>query len=274
MRPLHPKGLILTDLDGTMLGAREYFDGVGEALEALEMLGFTVVPVTAKSIWEIVHLWLKLLGRPPAAAVAESGGAIYAVRGLLAEPSGVLEDLGLEYVELGPRLEEAESLILEALSGCRGYLRLSRAGPREASIITGLPPGRAALAARRLYLEVIWHPRGECLDRAASRAWDLGLYVHRSRRLLHLGVHRGKGRAVSKLLAEPAFSNPTLIVAAGDSEADEGFMGVADVRVVIPSDSPSRPKLADYMPVPYPAPEGWVEAMKLVVLKAPLALRG
>jgi mannosyl-3-phosphoglycerate phosphatase family protein len=250
--------LLALDLDGTVLGPGEAFSvEARRGLAELTALGALIVPVTAKSVWEVSWVWDRLLGSPgPLVAVAESGGALYAERGLLSAPDGYLGELGLEYVELGERIEGLERELRSLASTCPGFKRLSRASPEEASLITGLPPARARLAARRLYLEVLWHPDPVCMDRAELEALSMGLYVHRSRRLLHVGGHRGKGAALRRLLREPVAGHCRLVVAMGDSDADEDMLLESHAPIVVPSQSPRRPSRAvNAVPLPEPAPQ-------------------
>ena len=263
------------DLDGTLLGPREEFtEEARTSLKKLISLGALVVPVTAKSAWEIVVVWREVLGLPgePLIAVAESGGAIYAPPGALTSPTGYEGELGLEYIELGARLDDVEDAIGYVASACRGFKRLSKADPEEASEITGLPPRRALLAARRRYLEVLWHPERGCMEAAEARALELRLYTHRSTRLLHVGAHGGKRRALEKLLMEPLARDCGLIVAIGDMDADEEMMEAADIAVHVPSNpqrSPRRP--LNRIPSPYPAPQAlpWILKRVLEPLLSP-----
>jgi len=236
-RPL--SAVLLADLDGTLLpyGSPRLPGEAAEALRELEGLGVEVVPVTAKSAAEVWRLWVDALGSPPRFAVVESGGAIYASPGLLSRATGVerVEGFTVEVLELAPRIEEWRGILEEALraSGCTGFKTLTRAPPSVAREITLLAGRPAALAAERRYLEVVYHPRGECLDSAAREAVARGLYAFRSRRLLHLAMHAGKGRAVAELLGEPALRGAGLVAAAGDSPADAEIIEAADEAFLV-----------------------------------------
>lgn len=256
--------LVATDLDGTLLGPGEAFTGEARTfLQKLVSLGALVVPVTAKSVWEIVVVWREVLGLAgePLIAIAESGGAIYAPPGTLRSPTGYESELNLEYVEIGARLGEVEDAIDYVASACQGFRRLSKAGPLEASKITGLPPRRAAIAAKRRYLEVLWHPDQKCMEAAEARALELRLYTHRSTRLLHVGAHGGKRRALERLLIEPWARDCKLLVAIGDMDADEEMLEIADIAVHVPSNPEKRPARPVYrIPSPLPAPHAiaWI----------------
>ncbi len=264
-RPL--AAVMLADVDGTLI---PYYGSLqGEAVEAileLESLGVEIVPVTAKSAAEVWSLWSQAIGRPPRIAVVESGGAIYSQPGLLSRPHGseTLEGDTVEYTELAPEISEWRPLLVEALNatGCRGFMLLAGAPRSVAEEITLLSGRAAELAALRRYLEVVYHERGECLDKAALEAEKRGLYTFRSRRLLHVAMHRGKKRAVEVLLEEPLVRHARLVAAAGDSPADKELLEVADEPFLVAPQGRSwiRGVARRYTPIVEPPPE----AVKLI----------
>ncbi|WP_062661883.1 HAD-IIB family hydrolase [Aeropyrum camini] len=216
-------GVIFTDLDNTLVDPRGEAGEAGDAyLEALE-LGYRIVPVTSKSIYEIIELWDSIgVPRGERLALVESGGAFYGPPGSLSRPTGFNRDVGLEYTELGRPLTSIDAILDSLARTCR-TVRLSRANAWEARLITGLPLGRAVLAARREYLEVIWSGSQECLDAIFSKALQHRelTYVHRAPRTVQIAAHRGKGRAVDAALQEPLLRPCSRrVVTAGDSSHD------------------------------------------------------
>ncbi len=261
-------GLIALDLDGTLLGPGDAVSPRSvEELSSLIDLGFLVVPVTAKTIWEVARLWREdlRLGQP-LIVVAESGGAIYAAPGLLSSPDGLDDVLRMEYMELAPSLDEIGGELDYVASACPGFVRLSRADTSTASKLTGLAPSKAALAVRRRYLEVLWHPDEKCLEKAMERAVEAGLYAHRSRRFLHVGGVKGKGYALKALNKEPIAAACRPVVGVGDSDADEDLLLASELAVHVPSGSPGRPeRRIDRLVSPEEAPEAfWWVSQRIV----------
>ncbi|BAA79870.2 mannosyl-3-phosphoglycerate phosphatase [Aeropyrum pernix K1] len=261
-------GVIFTDLDNTLVGPGGEAGEAGEVyLEALD-LGYRVVPVTSKSIYEIVELW-DSIGVPPGEriALAESGGAIYGPRGSLARPTGFNSEVGLEYTALGKPLASIDAL-LDSLAETCGAVRLSKADATEAQLITGLPRERAALAARREYLEVIWSRSQECLDTILSTALRYRelTYVHRAPRTVQIAAHRGKGMAIDAALQEPLLRPcAKVVVTAGDSSHDIPIIerGMLAFRVDYNRDW-SRLVKPIYMVIPYEAPKAWTMLIETV----------
>lgn len=267
---LQPRRLVFTDIDGSMVS----YDGrVGDSAyyaRLLRLLGFLIIPVTAKTVEEVVALRNRLgLEGDPFIAVVEAGGAVYASPGFLTRPTGYDHVLGLEYIEVGEPLERLEPLLEEiASTPCsRPLYRLTKAPPRIAERMTGLEGFQAELARRRRFIEVYWSPSRSCMERAAQRAVELGLTV-RYGRLLHVGKGYGKAQAVELLLEEPLLHGaPT--VGVGDTQLDEDLLESVGTAVIIPQTDGrllARPRRADYYVAPEPAPEGWVHVARLLAL--------
>lgn len=268
-------GLIATDLDATLVDSNGDPGLASNAVRQALHLGYYVVPVTSKSIFEIAELWDEIgIPEEHRLAIVESGGAIYAPKGVLSRPTGFNREVGLEYRSLGVQLERLEPYIGEIASLCKAK-RLSMSSPREAAFITGLPVRRAMLAARREYLEVLWSPDRECLEKIHLEALKRGLYTVLGGRTVHVALHRGKGYAVMELVSEPALrhcANP--LVAVGDSQHDQPMLEIADIafRVFNPSGGWSHTWTKHYIPLPLEAPHGWIEMavlIKTLVHRAP-----
>ena len=263
---MNPKAVIATDIDGTLLpyGAYADYSRAGRLVEKVEGLGYLVVPVTTKSIWEIISLWEEMGLGLPRAAIAESGGAIYMEPGLLSGVDGSVD--GLEYRELAPRLDEfildVRGLVEEA---CGEALFLAGSDPETSARITLLPPKMARAASRRLYLEVVYHDDRECLARASRRLEARGYYVFLGRRLLHVGKVAGKRGALEHLMREPLLRGLKL-AAIGDTRADAGILEMADEAGVVGSSGRDLGiMLAHYHTTPYPPPEGWIDVVSRII---------
>ncbi|MCE4604343.1 MAG: HAD-IIB family hydrolase [Aeropyrum sp.] len=253
-------GVIFTDLDNTLVDRRARPGGAAiHVVEALS-LGYLVVPVTSKSIYEIVELWDEI-GVPSSLrlAIPESGGALYAPKGTISKPSGYNAEVGLEYLSLGPRLEDLEREISILESMCEAE-RLSKASPRLAAEITGLPLQLASLAARREYLEVFWSPNRSCLEKIHVRALKLGLYTILGSRTAQVAGHKGKGAAALEFLKEPVLAPCSRrVIAVGDSSHDQPLIEIAEYSFRIANEGAPWDKttVTKYRPLPLEAPEGW-----------------
>ena len=262
--------LVLTDLDGSMMSYGGRIGDNAYYARLLWMLGFLVVPVTAKTIEEVLVLRRSLgLDQDPFIAVVEAGGAVYATPGVLTRATGFDEKLGLDYIEVGEPLEKLEPLLEEVASTpCGGKLyRLTQAPPGIAEAMMGLEGFQAELAKKRRYIEVYWSSNRECMEQAARRAEELGLTV-RTGRLLHVGRGYGKARAVRRLVEEPVFYG-VATVGIGDTRLDEDLLEAVDTAVVVPQVGGrllARPRRVDYYVAPEPAPEGWAHVARLLLL--------
>lgn len=264
------RAVVLTDIDGSMIGYDGSRAGVREAVELLNALHIPVIPVTAKTLHEVSYLAVELgFAREGLIAVVEMGGALCATKGLL-QLDDAVEVNGYKCSLLGGFIEDFDHLVEEALRECRA-LRLSKASLEEAEEILNLRGLEALLATRRMFLEVVWSNDRKCLEEASRKLSKLGLKTFLGKRFLHIGLHSGKREAVLRLLK--ALENTTLtkptIVGIGDSDADIEFLELVDKPIIIPQDHMSpdiRLKRADYTIAPHPAPHGWVWAVKHITL--------
>ncbi len=264
--------IILTDIDGSMIGYNGSKDGVRDAVELLNALQIPIIPITAKTLYEVVYLGEELgFTNEGLITVIEMGGAICATR-LLPLFNDLMEIDGFECYIIGGFIDEFEHLIDEAIKGCNG-IRLSKASLEDAERMLGLRGLEALLATKRMFLEVIWSSNRRCLEEASVKLSKSGLNTFLGKRFLHVGLHRGKGSAVLKLLE--ILKNMTMtkpkIIGIGDSEADIEFLELVDQPIVIPQNNLShniRPKRVDYLIAPHPAPKGWIWATRLVAFKS------
>ncbi len=263
--------MVYSDIDWTIMGPGEDLTGVCRAIEKLYINGLELVLVTAKSIYEVVNLAEKIcmpLNR--LIAVVESGGAIYTGRRLLTTITGskTINGVDLEYLQLGQPIPEFWHEVEDLISRlhCR-VSRLTGADAVRASEITLLRQESARYASMREYLEVLWSPDQQCLDRLGGMLAEMGFYIHRSARLLHIGMHKGKGVAVDVFRRRSILGGGASI-GLGDSEADKDYLEHMDHAIVIPTpDMRLRVRLnrVDYLIPPYPAPRGWVYSIDVIL---------
>ncbi|MCE4628303.1 MAG: hypothetical protein F7C34_04045 [Desulfurococcales archaeon] len=269
--------VVFTDIDHTMLGPGASVDDVPLAVETFERTGTPVVPVTAKSIFEIVAtarilgLWRIL----PILAIAESGAAVYAEPGLLPYADGqvLVDSKSLEYVDLseGLPLNVIDRTARAAFrsAGCNPPPRdASEMSAEELSRITGLPLELAGLIGNRVFMKIYYHPDSECKRRAAEILRSLGFHVGVGRNFIHVGKHRGKGAAVDWARHHIPRIRGARSVGFGDSGHDVPMLELVDLPVVIPPPSGEAIRLsrADYIVAPYPAPHGWALVSRFIQL--------
>ncbi len=265
------RAVILTDIDGSMIGYDGCRDGVRETVELLNAHHIPIIPVTAKTAHEILYLGEELgFASGGLIAIVEMGGAICATTHLPL-PEDPIEVKGLQCYPLGDPIAGFEHVVEEALEGCKS-VRLSRASLDDAERILGLKGLEALLATKRLFLEVVWSDDRKCLEEASKKLSKAGLNTFLGRRFLHVGSHRGKGEAVLRLLdvLKSMMVGRPRIVGIGDSEADLEFLELVDEPIVIPQGSTSlnlRLRRSDYMIPPYPAPQGWIWAVRQILLR-------
>ena len=269
--------IVASDIDFTMMGLGNRLHGVPEAVKLLEAAGGIVVPVTAKSIDETVRVagWI---GLDQLVAVVEAGGAVIADTGMLYRWDYRLNIGGrtVEVTELGARIEDIHHVMEEEARalGCRlGYITID--GPRRLAEAVGLDWETAVLASRRRYLEVAW-PLNWCdLEELAWRYRSRGLYAYTSMGFIVAGRHRGKGHAFRWLLENTGLGLWTPSIGLGDSEPDRDFLEEVGTPVLVPRGDRPLPRLfrSDWVPAPYPAPEGWVWAARMIAAGAIKPLR-
>lgn len=263
------KIVVFTDLDSTLLDRETYeWQPAQQALKALRKRGGGLVLVSSKTETEMLPLHRELGFDDP--FIVENGGGIVltdkapsafvdSLQARLGRPvvrsERLIFTLGTRYVELIAALEAIESEI-----GCqlRGFSSMSCA---ELSLLTGLSEQDAANALVREFDEPFLVPEGfagleEVIHEAAER---LGLTAVQGGRFWHLIGHKGKGRAVEKLIESyvKLFSD-VITVGMGDSPNDFPFLEVVDIPVLL--GAPDVPlALAGIRRNPKAGPEGWNE---------------
>lgn len=224
------RALWLTDVDDTLIPISrtrdpELLGALGEFLRSLEERCVLVVPVTFKTQDELEYL-AEQLGYKFQASIVEGG--------CLVRLSEEVWSGGRRIIELCRGLEALEDALVEVEGVCRGgVVRVSRLSPREAAEVLRLPPEEAARAAARRYTEILYSRDAACLEQAAKVIVRRGLKtVRSSRRLLHV-TEATKGEAASLFLSLVRHRLLGPVVASGDSEADGGFLELADMAIVV-----------------------------------------
>ncbi len=277
---MYGRYVVFTDIDHTMMSNRGELGEVPSIVNRLEAAGIPVVLVTAKTIRELLNIREQLGISKWFISIVESGAAIYADPGILPFPEGVKYVGGekLEYIILGKRINlsvlasRVENIIEELGIVCNPPLRnVWNISGEELSRITGLPVDQASLIPSREFMLVYYTSDISCKRKIRDSLLSMGYYVGLGRNFVHIGLHRGKGWAVSWLVSNLFSSKIT--VGLGDSEPDIDFLNLVDVAFVIPHKDGVKIRLhrGDYRIAPYPAPYGWVYSVKeLLILSSGL----
>ncbi len=272
--------MVFTDIDHTLISGREH-GGVPNLISKLELFGINIIFVTAKSIYEIIHLINKRipLRRDALIAIAESGAAVYASPGILpwSDDKITFEDTTLEYVKLyngtplPQRREEIDELVKELshIAGCAEELvNIAELAPEFLASITDLPLDEARLIPMRDHMVIYYGGSRECRAKLASMLARMGFYAGIGRNFLHVGLHKGKGFAVSWASNNIPLLQGRPRIGLGDTEPDRDFLEEVEYPVVIPNPTTGALKLgrADYIVSVYPAPRGWVWVFERIFL--------
>lgn len=246
--------LLFTDLDGTLLDARDFScDAARPTLRRLHEREVPVVLVTSKTLAEVVRLSEELGLDGP--AVVESGGAI-------ARRDGA----GWSVAGRGLMASRIEELVpeIERRSGAR--LRLFSEMPEADAVrLSGLSGGALDVARRRQF--DVPFTTDAPVEKIAEAAESLGLTVQTGGRFHHLCGRCGKADAVREIVAETTrrLERTPLVIALGDSAMDAEFVALADVRIAVPRPDGSVDPVLAAVPLvriaPAPGPEGWSAAV-------------
>jgi mannosyl-3-phosphoglycerate phosphatase len=251
-----PRCVVLTDLDGTLLDARDF--GYADALPAIGRLRaeeIPLIPVTSKTMAEMAPLALALGLSGP--MIVESGGAIAS-----REESGwTLIPLGVSVTEIRTRAKE-----IEARCGARLLLfsEMDEAAAGRSSGLTGEALGRSRL---RQFDEPFLLLEGD-LERVRRAAESAGLVVRQGGRFLHFCGPVTKGDAACRLLW--TYPKRPYVIALGDSPMDADLLPLADVAVIVPgidgkADAALREAVPAALIAPAPGPRGWNDAILAIL---------
>ncbi|MFA6954389.1 MAG: HAD-IIB family hydrolase [Thermoanaerobaculia bacterium] len=244
--------IVFTDLDGTLLDANDFgFAAALPAIRRLQAEGIPIVPVTSKTVAELIPLMERLGLEGP--GIVESGSAIVAFEG----GSWVVTPLGVPVEQIRSRVPA-----IEERSGARLAL-FSAMDDAEASRISGLSGDALGRARQRQFDEPFVLASGD-IARVARAAGAVGLIVRDGARFHHLCGPVTKGDAVCRLLSTRG-ARPG-VIALGDAPMDGDFLALADIAVIVraPNGEASEALLST---VPHavvttaPGPAGWAEAI-------------
>jgi mannosyl-3-phosphoglycerate phosphatase len=259
------KLVVFTDLDGTLLDARDYsFAPAGEAVGLLKEEGIPLVVCTSKTTAEILY-WRERLGNSHP-FISENGGAVYMPAGYFPfVPEGSREEGGYHVTGFGTpygRLREAVSRLREKGFAIRGFGDMDDG---EVATLTGLTLEQSALARKREYDEpFVMADGGGAPEGLLAAIGSLGLKYTRGR-LMHILGDNDKGRAVLYLAGLYARVYGSVVTAAiGDGMNDAPMLAIVDYPFLVRKPDGSHERMINdprVVRVDGVGPEGWADAV-------------
>lgn len=261
--------VVVSDLDGTLLGSRDYsFEEARPALAALREKGIPVVFVSSKTRAETEFLREAMGIDHP--FVVENGGAAYLPIGYFKETVGLKDSSGrYEVLSWGRPYEDVVAALRKARdeAGAK-FMGFSDVDEEEIARRTGLALDDARRAMERQYDEPFWLEgvEGERSRKALSILAAENLTVTRGGRFYHVMGDCDKGWAVREILGlYRRFRGSFVSVGLGDASNDIPLLREVD-RAYVMAGSDGRHDPAVKMAVARaravgPAPGGWSEAI-------------
>ena len=258
-----PRGLLFTDLDGTLLDHDTYLpsERAIRTVEALAMDGVVTVPVSSKTGAEIVHLSRSLRLAP--VAVAEGGGVIVSPRG---------------HEVVGPTRAELVRVLGALRTAGWRVLGMSAMSVEDVCRRTGLAPDAARRAMQRQASEPFVLESGDRDPDArelASIVAPWGAAITRGGRFWHL-IGRGvdKGAGVAAVCRGYGLDDRRGTGAVGDAWNDLPMLEAVLVGVLLGS----RVAAVDIPPgigrLDDVGPAGFVRAVELIATRLGWSLGG
>jgi len=263
--------LILTDLDHTMLGPSLESGRAGDLARQLSRIGVPVIPVTAKTLTEVLLL-ADEIGLDPNHFIVgvENGGAVYASEGILPDPELRERIMGVvvEGKELGVPIWAWIHEIKNIIKSLKCNV-LILDDTKLAKELTGFDDRMARALVERRYDLVLWSEDRDCLENIRSLAESRGFNALLGSRFLHIYKHKGKGGAAEYILEVYKDRVRGPVVALGDSPIDWPMLEASDIPIVIPRYSGIEQGRLNprFWIARYPAPEGWVDAVTQVLIQ-------
>lgn len=260
------KLLIYTDLDGTLLDARDYsFDAAKKTLSILQDAGIPVIICTSKTRAEILSIRQRLGNTHP--FISENGGGIYLPSGYFPfEPHGVSYTEGYLVTELGtpyPKLREALTVLKARGFQLKGFGDMTEDEVMELTGLSTIDEARLA-KAREFDEPFILMGDGEQDKKLREAIKGLGLNFTRGR-LMHILGDCDKGRAV-KIVTEHYSREYGEVITCGlgDSPNDLPMLKVVDYPFLVQKPGGYHdPEVKDdrIVRVDGIGPEGWAKSV-------------
>ena len=268
-----PVKLIFTDLDGSLLDHHSYsFKPAVEMLERLESEGIPVIPITSKTMAELLPLRKLLNNQHP--FIVENGAAIYIPQGYFLKQPANAESVDNFWVIKNAASRKTWLVLLHSNTDefADEYQTFDsifqQHGDEGIAELTGLNSNMAKLANQRNFSEPVhWTGTAARKKLFINKMQSLGATVLQGGRFLNIGGDTDKGRALlqlEKLYLRQAQQSSCQTLAIGDSGNDISMLEQASSALIIKSDNHSPPKLNRYENTATSkktGPHGWADGV-------------
>lgn len=247
-----PLKLIFTDLDGSLLDHHSYsFKPAAKMLGELEQRGIPVIPITSKTMAELLPLRKQLNNRHP--FIVENGAAIYVPEGYFSQqPENSTSTEGYWVIENAAPRSVWQQLLHSATIEFSGHYQTfdsvyRQHGAEGIAELTGLNSKAATLANKREFSEPVhWTGTAASKKEFIKKMQSLGATVLQGGRFLNIGGDTDKGRALlqlERLYLQQAQQASCQTLAIGDSGNDISMLEQASTALIIKSDNHPPPTL-------------------------------
>lgn len=247
-----PLKLVFTDLDGSLLDHHSYsFKPAVKMLETLEAQGIPVIPITSKTMAELLPLRKQLNNAHP--FIVENGAAIYIPNNYFSQQPENSKAAGDFWVIENSVARKTWLQLLEDNSDeysteFRTFDSIFKQyGVEGIAEITGLSSSMAKLANQREFSEPVqWTGTAARKKLFIKKLQSLGATVLQGGRFLSVGGATDKGRALlqlENLYLIQTQQNSCETLAIGDSGNDISMLEQASSALIIKSNNHSPPKL-------------------------------
>lgn len=262
--------IIFSDLDGTLLDHYTYESAAAdETLKQLKKAKIPVVLNTSKTFAELEVINQKLSLNAP--FIVENGAAVYIPIGTFNQQPKDTKVVGNYWVKsfCSNRQHWLDLLNENATEYSEHYQNFESLSDFEITKITGLSLDEAKRAKQRQYGEPVhWIGNEETKSAFIEHLIDLGAYVTKGGRFIHIGGYCDKGQALiwlSEKYREHYNNNSIVTIALGDGENDTPMLEACDIAVQVKSPIHNFPKLYRQYNVTQTmsyGPAGWAEALQ------------
>ncbi len=263
--------VIYTDLDGTLLDHKNYSHAAAQpALNRLRQLGVPVIPVSSKTLSELLVLKETLALRYP--LITENGGVIAVPNNYFSDldvdPQWITTVSGYQVLTMGPCYADILE-ILQSLRVNNGYKfhGFHDMSVSEVSQLTGLGVDDAGRARQRMCSEpLLWQDSTDTLELFEKQLQGHDLQLTQGGRFWHVMGRYDKGSAILRLneLFRKADMAVFTTIGLGDSPNDIPMLMQVDIAVLVQREHDNTLDLPRKRGVVYTegvGPVGWNEFM-------------
>lgn len=270
----HPLRLIFTDLDGSLLDHHSYsFKPAIELLDILETKQIPVIPVTSKTMAEVVPLRQKLANQHP--FIIENGAAICIPCNYFSRQPENAKTVGDFWViENAAGRQNWLDLLAQNSQEFLGEYQTFDSIHRQQGVegiaeLTGLSSSAAKLANNRQFSEPVhWTGTAARKKLFVEKIRDAGATVLQGGRFLSIGDNIDKGLALLQLqdlYLQNSGQKSCQSLAVGDSGNDISMLEQASSALIIKSRNHPAPELKrshNFRISNKTGPNGWAEGVR------------